>query len=880
MNSDRWQRVQAVFLDALERAVSERQAFVEHVCGEDAELKAEVLAMLGQDAAEGTIVDGGLSDIAARLIGGSRKSITFQDFGPYRLTKFLGEGGMGVVYLAEHKDTGKRVAIKILLDARLSPARRERFAAEQHILAKMNDRYIAQLYHADILADGTPWFAMEYVEGLRIDDYCRKRNCSVEERLRLFRALCEAVEAVHAQSFVHRDLKPSNVMVTEDGTPKLLDFGIGKALESPESSPQRTAPGLRLITIAYAAPEQLRGAPALFRTDVYALGVILYELLVDRHPFDLSKCTTGEAERIVLEQEPVKPSETARHNAGSPRATKAEWNDLDALVLKAMHKEAPRRYQSVEALARDIDHYLKSEPLEARPDSWSYKAGKFVRRNRRTVVAAAGVLALMVGLVTFYTLRLARARDAALSEAARTERLEKFILNLIQGGDEEVGPPEDLRVVTLLDRGVKDAQALNHDPAIQADLYQALATIFQSFGKFDRAETLLNSALDRRKSLFGPDSPEVADTLLHLGALRGDQDRLPDAERLVRQALTMDQRHLPPDHPEIAKAKSGLGQILERRGDNQGAVQILQEVVQSQSAKGETDVDYLASLNLLANAQFYLGHYAISDSLNQKVLTVDKRIHGDRHPDIADDLINLGNIQTNLEHYAEAERYFRQALEINQSWYGKDNPNAADAETYVAQSLARQNRDREAEDLFKHALVVFEQAYGEGPNRHLAIIYGELGKIAQKFGNFDDAETDFKKAAEIYASVNGEKHSFVAVELSNLAGVYRDEKQYARSEQTYRDVVQRLTKALPADHLDVGIAQIKLGQVLLAENRYQEAEGYLVAGCNILKKQSPTAASLRIAREDLVTVYLALKMPERAAQVRAELSATASKTSE
>lgn len=567
----------------------------------------------------------------------------------------------------------------------------------------------------------------------------------------------------------------------------------------------------------------------------------------------------------------------ARRNADAPRATKAEWNDLDALILKAMHKEAGRRYQSVEALLRDLDHYLAGEPLEARPDSLPYKAGKFVRRNRRALLAGSVALATVVGVVAFYTLRLAKARDAALAEAARTERVERFMLNLIKGGDAEVGPSEDLRVVTLLDRGVREVQALNRDPAIQADLYQTLASVYQSFGKFDRAEPLLNSAMANRKAAFGPDCPEVADGLVHLSALRYDQGRLVEAEGLVRGALAMNRRHLPPDHPAIAKTVSALGRVLEERGDYRKAVEALQEAVRLQSAQGGASADLAASLNLLANANFHLGNYAASDSLNRRVLSIDKQLHGDRHPDIADALVNLGNVQINLEHYTEAERYFRQALEIDRAWYGKDHPNTADIETYVAQALADEKRSREAEDLLRHALAVFERTYGSKPNARVAMAYGQLGLVAQTLGNFGDAENDFEKSADTYASVYGDNHAFVAVELSNLASVYRDTKQYARAERVLRRAVQCLTAVLPADHLDVGVARVDLGDVLVAEKRYQEAEGYLIAGYEILKKQNPTASTLQAAREDLVAVYVALKMPEKAARFRAELAASSSR---
>ena len=563
--------------------------------------------------------------------------------------------------------------------------------------------------------------------------------------------------------------------------------------------------------------------------------------------------------------------------ADAPHATKAEWHDLDALILKAMHKDADRRYQSVEALIRDIGHYLTGKPLEARSDSLFYTTGKFVRRNRRTVLAASIVLAVIVGVIAFFTLRLAKARDAALAEAARTGRVERFMLNLIQGGDEEVGPSEDLRVVTLLERGVKEVRSLNRDPAIQADLYQTLATVYQSFGKFDQAEPLMNSALQIRKSVFGPDSQETADALLHLGLLRYDQGRLPDAERLIRDALAMGRRHIPASDPAVARALSALGKVLEDAGDYQKAIEVLQDAARIQSAKGEAGIDLSASLTLLANAHFYLGHYTIADSLNQRVLTMDKQVHGEGHPDVADALVNLGNVQTNLEHYVAAERYFQQALEIDRSWYGKDHPNTADIETYVAQALAYEKRHGEAQDLLKHALAVFERTYGEKPNDRVAMVYGELGKIAQTLGHLDESERDFRKSVDIYTSTHGANHSFVAVELSNLGSVYRDGKRYSQAEQIFREVVRRLSEALPADHLDVAVAQVKLGDILVGENRYQEAEGHLVAGYEILRKQSPASSTLRAAREDLVAVYVSLKMPEKAAHFRAELAGSSPK---
>ncbi|MGH9678200.1 MAG: serine/threonine-protein kinase, partial [Candidatus Acidiferrum sp.] len=273
---------------------------------------------------------------------------------------------MGVVYLAEREDLGSLVAIKLLRDAWLSPARRERFASEQRTLAQLNHPSIARLYDADTSPDGTPFFVMEYVDGVPLTEYCDKNNPPIQERLRLFRAICEAVLYAHQHAVIHRDLKPSNILVKDDGTVRLLDFGISKHLEDLGESATQTRTGLRLMTPAFAAPEQIRGEPVGIQSDVYSLGVILYQLLAGRLPFDLSNRTPAQAEKILTEQEAEKPSLAAEKTATLPErggsvasASKSAWADLDVLCLTAMHKDARRRYQSAEALIRDIDHYLK-----------------------------------------------------------------------------------------------------------------------------------------------------------------------------------------------------------------------------------------------------------------------------------------------------------------------------------------------------------------------------------------------------------------------------------------------------------------------------------------------------------------------------------------
>lgn len=883
MDGSRWERIQSLFHDTADLPAAEQRAFLEAACGDDPKLMDEVLALLEEDARGASLLDQDLADVAHQVLeSGTPPSPTFKEIGPYRVRSLLGEGGMGVVYLAEREDLGSLVAIKLLRDAWLSPARRERFSSEQRMLAQLNHPSIARLYDADTLPNGTPFFVMEYVEGAPLTEYAAKNKCSVAERLKLLCSVCEAVEYAHGQAVIHRDLKPSNILVKSDGSVRLLDFGIAKQLESLDAPADQTRTGLRLMTPAYAAPEQIRGERVGVQTDVYSLGVILYELLAGRLPFDLSNRTPAEAETIVTQQEPEKPSVVARR-AGQPDdggpgslASPSAWADLDVLCLTAMHKDAGRRYRSVEALIRDIDHYLKGEPLEARPDTLRYRLGKFVARNRRPVFAAAAALVLVIGLVVFYTVRLATARNAALAEAARTQRIQRFMLNLFQGGDEAAGPADALRVVTLVDRGVQEARSMNEEPAVQAELYQTLGGIYQKLGRFDQADALLRSSLDERRALFGADSREVADSLVALGLLRADEAKFEESERLVRDGLAMAKRHLPPRHPAVAKATSALGKVLEDRGAYTQALPVLEEAVKLQSTSGAATPELAAALSELANTHFYLGHYETSDGLNQRVLAMQRQLYGERHPRVADTLINLGENQFQWGHYDQAEKFERQALDINRSWYGKDHPETADTLTIIGQAVAFQGRYDEAVDLLQQSLAILEHVYGPVHPR-VAYALNELGLTEMKQGKPDQAEARFRRVLVIYRTVYGEHHYLIGIAFSNLGSVYLARKQYAQAEPLCRQAVAHYIESLSPNHLNTGIARIKLGRALLGQHRYAEAEVESRGGYEILSKQtSPSVTWLKSAREDLVAEYDALGQPDKAKEYRAELVSAAS----
>jgi serine/threonine protein kinase/tetratricopeptide (TPR) repeat protein len=874
MDSARWERIQETFHRVSDMPLSERQDYLRVTCAGDDALMAEILAMLEEDRPGGSILDEGLPPITPTLVKRPPTPPADEDFGPYRIISLLGEGGMGIVYLARREDFDSMVAIKLLRDGWLSPDRRQRFAREQQTLARLEHPLIARIHDADTLDDGTPWFAMDYVEGKPITDYCRHAACSIDERLRLFRSVCEAVRYAHGQTIIHRDLKPSNILVKADGTVKLLDFGIAKQLQDTEQPVEQTVTTLRPMTLPYASPEQIRGARLGTQTDVYSLGVILYELLTGQLPFDFSNRSRAEAEQIIVEREPGPPSAIARRVSGRQSVGKTAWDELDVLCLTAMHKDVRRRYPSAEALMRDIDHYLKGEPLEARPDSLRYRLGKFVRRNRRALSATAAACVIFIALVTFFVVRLARARNAALAEATRTQRIERFMLNMFDGGETTAGPSGSLRVVTLLDRGIQNARTLNTEPGVQAELYQTLGHIYQKLGKADQAEPLLRTALEERKSVEGPDSHDVADSLVGLGLLRLDQGQLPEAERLVREGLAMDRRHLAPSDPAMAKDMSALGRVLEERGAYDEAVKTLNETIQLQSAKHEVTAELSESTNALAIAHYYLGHLPVADSLYKRSLAMDRELYGTVHPRIADDLYGLGGVQHDLGHDAEAEQNYRQALAIKQSWYGADHPDTALIMAAVGQSLVYQARYDEAAPVLQEALAMQERIFGK-VHPQVAMGLNQLGVLQLRRGQFAEAEKDFTRMADINRAVYDDHHYLVGVALLNLGQAYLEEKKYARAEQEYREALARFIEKLPAGHANTAIAQNQLGHTLLLERQYKEAESHLLAAYEVLLKQPGQQASrIQNARKDLIAVYEALHRPEQVRKFQAELAAS------
>ena len=514
---------------------------------------------------------------------------------------------MGTVYLAARADEHfhKRVALKIIRSGAHSADVVRHFKRERQILAGLDHPNIAKLLDGGTTDDGLPYLVMEYIEGEPLLDYCDSRSLPISDRLKLFQSICAAVQYAHRNLVVHRDIKPANILVAEDGSPRLLDFGIAKLLNPEVSGESPTATAIAM-TPAYASPEQARGERVTTATDVYSLGVVLYEVLTGHHPYRFASRQPLDVLRAVVEQEPENPStavvrtdestvlegaqpirltpdSVARTREGSPEKLKRRLRgDLDNILMLALRKEPYRRYASVEAFSDDVRRYLEGLPVGARKPTVGYRAGKFLRRHAVGVAAALGVAVLLLGFalaVTVQSARVARERDLAEKERATAQReretaqrVSAFLVDLFKVSDPSEARGNTVTAREVLDKGAaKIAAELKDQPEVQAALMDTMGAVYRNLGLYDKAIPLLQQALETRKALLGNEHLEVAKSLTSLGTVALEKGDYAAAEDLYREALGMRRRLLGNDHLDVAAGANNLANALRSKGDVAGA---------------------------------------------------------------------------------------------------------------------------------------------------------------------------------------------------------------------------------------------------------------------------------------------------------------------
>ncbi len=560
--SDRWLRIEHLFYAALELKNDGRAAFLDEACGNDIELRKEVDSLLRSSEQtmgflQNPVLEGVQQITAEKDIAGKR-------IGAYQILRPLGEGGMGKVYLASRADDlyHKEVAIKTLQGGHgQSRAMLLRFRSERQILANLDHPNIARLLDGGITEDGLPYLVMEYVNGLRVDDYCRRNQLGIKQRLQLFCIVCAAVEYAHKNLVVHRDLKPANILVTTEGIPKLLDFGIAKLLDSESGEPTRTLTSERMMTPEYASPEQVRGDQVTTATDVYALGVLLYELLTGKRPFQLDTTSPFEMARIICEQNPEPPSMASASTTelAVPDAAHILRGDLDNIVLMAMRKEPARRYVSVGALADDVKAYLTGYPVHARTDTWKYRSGKFVRRHKAMVSAAAIVTLALIG----FSIGMGLLAKRATKERLTAQRESQFLEGIFQAATPDQAHGQQITARELLDQGAARVdRELAADPEVHGAMLDNIGRAYFDLGFYEQAEPLLERAYALQKKTLGDANLDTAVTLHDLATTMRYQSEYQKADPLFRQALAIRQKKLKKNDPAIAESLSALGECL------------------------------------------------------------------------------------------------------------------------------------------------------------------------------------------------------------------------------------------------------------------------------------------------------------------------------
>jgi tetratricopeptide (TPR) repeat protein len=796
---ERWRQVKAVLDGALEKRPAERAAFVATACEDDSELRREVESLLVYELESTDFIE---EPLFGRFTGGPEGLAEGQRVGPYRIVREIGRGGMGAVYLAARADEelDQRVALKLVgLGSAAEIVRR--FRAERQILAHLVHPNIARFLDAGTAEDGRPYFVMEYVEGRPIDEYAGK--LPLRERLALFREVCATVHFAHQNLVVHRDLKPGNILVTGDGAPKLLDFGIAKLLDPGGTDPGLSELGLRPMTLKYASPEQVRGEPITTASDVYSLGVLLHVLLTGRSPYAAAADDRPALERAILQGETVRPSEVVEKREEARRLA----GDLDTIVLRAMDPEPGRRYASAEQLAADVQRYLDGLPVLARKNTAGYRMGKFVRRHKLGVTAAAAMLLLVLGFSVTVTLLWKRAQR----ERDRATAVSGFLEELFAKADPSRSRGETITVREVLDRGRQQiAGGLQAAPETRASLMETMGRVYRSLGLYDQARPLLEESLRIRRRTSGQDPVAVsaneinlalalqemgkkdeAEPLLHdgldslrrqgatatleyaaglnnLGGLLVQRGEPAAAEELFREALSLKQR-IPGSGEEVARAYDNLGYLLYGKGDVAAAEPYLRKglAMRRRLLGGEPHPDLAISLNNLASLLEAKGERSEAETLYREVLAMRRKLYGNHHPKVAQSLSNLAFVLLAEGRPAEAEPFAREALAITPP----KNPNRAVFLRHIAAALAGQGKGREAEPLAREALAIFQKAKS-APRWRAPDAESVLGSCLAAQGRYAEAEPLLLGAYRSLKEDRGEGAHYAPAALQRVVELY------------------------------------------------------------------------------------------------------------
>lgn len=779
MTPDQWKRIRPLLDEFLELDLEERKVRLTQLAAEDPDLSVNLANLLSAHHDPPSLLAKPLSGLPNNLelpedhtddrLGSS--------IGGYRLVKRIGEGGMATVYLAEREDGGfdQRVAMKIIRPGMANDSLKRRFRGEQQILASLNHPNVARLYGGGLTEDGVPYIVMELVEGKSLTQYCDHENLDLNRRLSLFISVCSAVEYAHQNLVVHRDIKPSNIYVNSRGEIKLLDFGVAKLLEEESEIPvdgTLTALYGTPLTPAYAAPEQMLGQSVTTAADVYALGVVLGELISGIRPGNAASMSRSmsrsDFSSRVSEKPLERPSTRLRqhaHNEGDlhsaeeiarlrgltpARLVHLLEGDLDNIVLMALRAEPARRYSSVALLREDIENHLANRPVRARPESWSYLASRFVRRHRLAVVlVGAGLLALMVGLTAAIS-----GQRAARREARTSDQVSQFLVDLFRGSDPTYGRDTTVSAQDLLEEAASriDTQ-LASEPEVKARLLLVIGESFAGLGAFDRAIDLVRQGIETMEQYESSD-PDLLGAQGQLAACYREAGRFEEAEKLFEELLgRLSNSTL--DGETEATILNDYGLLCQEKGEGDRAESFYRQALDIRRRDGIEETQQGArTLNNLAMSLSYRQDHREAETLVREVLRI-QRIHlTEPHVDIISSLNNLATIQRQLGDLDQAEELFTYALDQRRKLLGEEHPDVAQSFNNLGTLRYYRGELDGAEEYLEKAHAIWSGAF-DGDHQRLVAVLSNLGAIHRKQQEFDPAVSYFQRAAEMQERLQG-----------------------------------------------------------------------------------------------------------------------------
>lgn len=907
LSGEAWSRINTLLDTVWNLEPEERSEFLDEACAEKPELREYVEALLRAEAEAPDFLEGEAASFAGEALAGMMvegEPLSGQRVGPYRLDEEVGRGGMSRVYRATRADGAfeQEVAVKLLRIGFDSEEARQRFRLERQVLATLQHPNIARLLDGGLTEDGVPYLVMEHVEGQPITTYCDERQLPIRERLALLITVSEALQYAHQNLVVHRDLKPSNILVTDDGAVKLLDFGIAKLLDT-EAAPltvPATRTGVRPMTPAYAAPEQVRGEAVSTATDVYQLGVLAYELLTGHRPFESIADNRFEVERAVLEEEPTRPSTVVTMKAerdakhvtpeavGEARRVPVDQlrrrlrGDLDAVVLKALRKDADQRYASAEAFVTDIERYLNGRPVEARSLTLDYRARKFAQRHRWGVgVAVAFLVVIAVSGVILVRQRAVaeRQRDRAQAEAEAATQVSDFLVSLFEASNPFASEEKTLSARDLLRRGQERVEALEGQPVVQSRVFDAMGRAYRGLGNYERADSLLRRALTLRRRVYGDDHLAVAKTLAHLGDLRRAEYLSNEALAYYRKAFSIFQNRDGPlsrsDSLLKANVLSDLSRALRNTGKPDSAETLMRQALTlRQAVQGSDHPDVWATKSDLAYVLRESGSVDEAERLYRDVLEW-QREHADSLK-VAHTLNNLGYLLRTRGKLAQAERRYREALRIHEDALGPTHPITLMIRGNNLGTLYMMQDDlAAAEKILRKQLRAVRAHY---PDDHWrvgkwAYILGERLLLRER--HLAEAEALLREGVRIYRASDVASRESV-LEIQAILGhclVLRNKDRRAKP------LLQESRAVLSADSVDaprdLAHAEIGLGIYHTRRGHYARAESLLTkahATFETIFNDAPgvnqSLRPVRQVRSRLANLYEVWGKPEKAARYR------------